>query len=172
MPLSFKSDTQGSPRQAFVLSILDYCDEVWTPSSTTHFKQLERPHAKFSNLRSTSCSSVSITLTEQRRYHAVIQVYRTLHKLSPPYLHDSFHYAVDITSHAARNAHRFFPPKVSHHSKKTVFIFCGTQIWNSLNPTLYTARKLANFKLLYKSLLRIYVNCVYNMFVVRALLIY
>jgi len=113
----------------FVLPILDYCDVVWTPSSTTHFKQLERLDARFFNLCSTTCSSVSITLTELRLYHAAIQVYRTLHKLSPPYLHDSFHCAVDITSRAARNAHRLFVPRVRTTMAKNSFYFRGTQIW-------------------------------------------
>ena len=72
---------------------------------------------------------------------------------APSYLHDSFHYAVDITSRAAQNAHRLFVPRVRTTMAKNSFYFSGTQIWNSLNPTLYTARKLANFKLLYKSLL-------------------
>ena len=67
------------------------------------------------------------------------------------YIHDSFFNAVDITSHATRNAHHLFVPRVRTTTAKK-FLFCGTQIWNSLNPTLYTARTLANFKLLYKSL--------------------
>ena len=57
-------------------------------------------------LMSTTCSSVSITLTEQRYYHAAIQVYRKLHKISPSYLPNSFHYAGDITSRIACNTHR------------------------------------------------------------------
>ena len=39
----------------------------------------------------------------------------------------------------------------------TSFYFRGTQIWNSLNPTLYAARTLDNFKLLYRSFLCDYV---------------
>ena len=99
--------------RVFVLPILDYCNVVWTPSlATTHFKRLERLHPKFSNLSSNVSSSMNITLTEQRRYHTAMQVYRVLHKMSPSYLdlhaysvYDTFHYAVDITSCVARNAH-------------------------------------------------------------------
>ena len=83
------NDLLGKLYRVFVLPILDYCDIVGTPSSTIHFKQLERLRAKFSNLRSTACSSMSITLTERRRYHTAMQVYRTLHRISPSYLHDT-----------------------------------------------------------------------------------
>ena len=90
-------DLLGKLYRVFVLPTLDYCDVVRTPSSTTHFKQLERLYARFSNLRSTTCSLVSITLTERWQNHAALQIGRILHKLSPPYLHNYFHYAVDIT---------------------------------------------------------------------------
>ena len=146
-------DLLGRLYSVFVLPVLDYCDVVWKPSSTAHFKQFERLHARFSNLRPTACSSVNVTLTERRRYHAAVQVYRVLHKLSPPYLYDSFHYAIDITSRTARNAHRLFVPRVRTNIAKDSFYFRGTQIWNSLNPTLYAARTLDNFKLLYRSFL-------------------
>ena len=41
--------------------------------------------------------------------------------------------------------HELEPPYVK---QKQFIYFYGTQIWNSLNPTLYTAKTLANFKLL------------------------
>ena len=46
-----------------------------------------------------------------------------LHKLSPPYLYDSFHYTVDITSRAAQNAHRLFVPRVRTKIAKNQFLF-------------------------------------------------
>ena len=138
-------DLLGRLYSVFVLPVLDYCDMVRKPSSTAHFKLFERLHARFSNLRPTACSSVNITLMERRRYHAAVQVYRVLHKLSPPYLN----YAIDITSRTARNAHRLFVPRVRTNIAKSSFYFRGTQIWNSLNPTLHAARTLNNLKLLY-----------------------
>ena len=83
----------------FVLPILDYCDVVWTPSSVQHFKRLERLRSRFNSPPSSINFSACLTLAERRRYHAAIQVYRVLHKLSPSYLNTIFHYAVDITSH-------------------------------------------------------------------------
>ena len=88
-----------------------------------------------------------------KSFHAVIQVYRVLHKLSPSYLHDTFRYAVDITSHTGRrNLYRLFVPRVRTTLAKHSFYFRGTQIWNSLNPILYATRKLEQFKSVYQSL--------------------
>ena len=138
--------------RVFVLPIMDYCDVVWMPSAM-HFKRFERMHSKFSNLRSTACSSVTITLTERRCYHTTIQVYRSLNKIAPSYLHNTFNYAVDISGRAACNPHRLFVPRVRTTLAKSSFYFRGTKIWNSLNPTLYEVKRLASFKLLYKSFL-------------------
>jgi len=105
--------------------ILDYCDVVWIPSSTTHFKWLGRLHARFSNLHSTTCSYSD-------RVTAVSCRHKTLYKLSTLYLHDSFHYAADITSCAVRNAQCLFVPIVKTVIAKK-YCFRGTQIWNLLN---------------------------------------
>jgi len=35
-----------------------------------------------------------------------------LESITSPYLHDTFHYAVNITGHASRNIHRLFVPRV------------------------------------------------------------
>ena len=138
--------------RVFVLLILDYCDVVWTPSFVQHFKHLERLHSKFNSPPSSTDFLVHVTLTERRQLHAAIQVYRVLHKLSPSYLHDTFHYTVDITSHTGQNLYCLFVPRVRTTLAKHSFYFRGTQIWNSLNPILYATRKLEQFISVYQSL--------------------
>ena len=92
------------------------------------------------------------TLTERRRQpYKFIELYTNF--LLHIYMIYSFHYAVEITSRVGRNAHRLFVPRVRTAIAKSSFYFRGTQIWNSLDPTLYIARKLENFKVLYKTLL-------------------
>ena len=129
-----------------------YCNVVWTPSSVQHFKHLERLHSKFNSPSSSTDLSVCVTLTERRQFHAAIQVYRVLHKLLPSYLNDTFHYAVDITSRIRWNPYRLFVPRVRTSLAKHSVYFWGTQIWNTLNPILYTTRKLKQFKSVYQSL--------------------
>ena len=64
---------------------------------------------------------MAITLAEWRHYHTVIQVYRSLHKISPSYLHNTFYYAVEITDRDARNEHRLFVPRVRTSLAKNGF---------------------------------------------------
>jgi len=66
---------------------------------------------------------MAITLAEWRRYHTAIQVYSSLHKISPSYLHNTFHYAVELTGRDARNEHRFFVPRVRTSLAKNGFYF-------------------------------------------------
>ena len=121
------NDLLGKLYRVFVLPILDYCDAVWTPSSTIHFKLLERLHIKFSNLWSTAYNSMSIALTERQCYLTAIQVFRTLHKISPSYVHNTFYYTVDITSRVACNAHHLFVPRVRTTLAKNSYYYRGTQ---------------------------------------------
>jgi len=61
-------------------------------------------HSKFHSPSSRTDPTVSVTLTERRRFHTAVQInVQILHHLSPPYLHDTFHYAVDITGCARQN---------------------------------------------------------------------
>ena len=78
---------------------------------------------------------MAITLAEQQCYHTAIQVYRSFHKISPSYLHNSFHYAVELTGRDARNERHLFVIRVRTSLAKNGFYFRGTKIWNSLDPT-------------------------------------
>jgi len=82
------------------------------------FKRLGRLHARFSNLRSTTCTEFSEHYSDRV---TAVSCSKTLYKLSPLYLHDSFHYAADITSRAVQNAHCLFVQNC--HSKKNSFVF-------------------------------------------------
>jgi len=75
-----------------------YCDVVWVPTNVSHLKGLERLHSHFLSFDSTS-SVFNFTLAEHRQFHTATQVYRILNKLSPPYLHPTFRYAVCHRSH-------------------------------------------------------------------------
>ena len=83
---------------------------------------------------------MSITLIERRRYHTAIHVYRDFTIISTQY----FYYTVDTTSCVAHNAHCLFVLRVRTTLAKKSLYFRGMQIWNSLNPTHYEARKLVD----------------------------
>ena len=44
-------------------------------------------------------------MTERRRFHTAVQIFKSLHQSSPSYsyLHNIFHYSKDITGHVERN---------------------------------------------------------------------
>ena len=46
---------------------------------------------------------VKLTLAERRRYHTAVQVFKSIRKLSPVYLHDQFSNMYDLTGHFGRN---------------------------------------------------------------------
>ena len=63
------------------------------------------------------------------------------------------------TSHTGQNLYCLFVPRVQTTLAKHSFYFWGTQIWNSLNPILYT-RKLEQFKSVYQSQNRLFMYVV------------
>ena len=76
---------------AFVMPLYDYCDVVWSPSTAKQTRMLERIHSKLLNrLTLPYRSRFSFTLTERRRFHTAVQIFKSLHRLSPPYLHNIF----------------------------------------------------------------------------------
>jgi len=58
------------------------------------------------------------TLAEWQHYHTAMQVYRSVHKISPSYLHNTFHYAAEITGWYAHNKHR---QESGHHWRRIIF---------------------------------------------------
>ena len=68
---------------------------------------IERIHSKFINkLPLIYRSKFPFTLTERRRFHTAIQIFKSLHQISPPYLHNIFQFSKDITGHVSRNINR------------------------------------------------------------------
>ena len=66
------------------------------------------------------------------------------------YLRETFKYAVDVTSHAGRNVHHLFLPRVGTTYGKAGLYYKGVQIWNVLDSSLYAAATFKEFKHLYK----------------------
>jgi len=72
----------------FVQPAFDHCDVIWYPTTTKFTSMTERVHSKFIKKLPLSC--VSITLTERRRYHMAIQVFKSVNNCSPSYLQNVF----------------------------------------------------------------------------------
>ena len=61
----------------FVMPLFDYCD-VWSPSTAKQTCLIERIHSKFINkLPLTHRSKFPFTLTEHRRFHTAVQIFKS-----------------------------------------------------------------------------------------------
>ena len=88
-------------------------------------------------------------MTECRRYHTAIQIFRSIKHYSPSYLLDIFWYSKDVTGYCGHNANHLFIPRVSTNFGKRSFFYRGTMLWNSLPSTVVEATTLSSFKYLY-----------------------
>ena len=89
--------------QAFVLPVFDYCDVIWAPSAVSLSKPLEHLHSRFLQQILDCHSFVWVTLSERRRFHTAVQVFKVLYQLCPGYLNDWFVFAEAYTGHSGRN---------------------------------------------------------------------
>ena len=127
--------------------LYDYCDIIWSPSTAKQTRMLEIIHSKFVNrLPLPYHSTFSLTLTEHRRFHTAIQIFRYLHRLSPFYLHNIFQFSRDIAGHVSRNINRLFVPRVFTNYGKRNFFYRGALLWNTLPFSITGAATLLSFK--------------------------
>ena len=135
---------------AFVMPLFDYCDVVWSPSTAKLNYLIERIHSKFiKKLPLTYRSKFPFTLTERCRFHTAIQIFKSLHQISPPYLHNIFQIFKDITGHVSHNINRLFVPRVSTNYGKRSFFYRGAVLWNNLSLKITEAATLPSFKKFY-----------------------
>jgi len=110
---------------------------------------LERVHSKFAKKLPPSCAPrLPFTLTECRRFHTAIQVFRSIHNYSPSYLLNIFHYSKDVTGYCGHNINYLFAPRVFTNFGKISFFYRGTIIWNNFSTKVIEAVKLSTFKYL------------------------
>ena len=122
------------------------------PTSITLAKPLERLHSRFLQQVPVSNSFVKVTLTERRHFHIAVQVFKISHQFCPRYLKDWFVSAEAYTGRSGQNKFRLFVPRINTSIGKNGFFYCGTVIWNSLSPVLFTVNVLSNFKSLFTRL--------------------
>jgi len=133
--------------QAYILPVLDYRDVVLAPMSAYQTKCLERLHSKYVSSCTLADSSIlRCSLTERRKFHSVMHIYKILKKSAPAYLHSVFEYAINVTGRSNRNPHRLFVPQINTNYGKQSLYYRGTTLWNALPPTLYDTETFAGFR--------------------------
>ena len=126
--------------QTYIVPIIDYCDTVWSPSNSADTRCLERLHYKFTSSVPSS-DYLHLSLSERRGFHTALQVFKIVNKISPPYLHNIFSFAVDITG---CKDYLFLELELI-----MVLAYRGAAIWNRLPSALYSAKSVPIFKKLY-----------------------
>ena len=107
----------------YILPIFDYCDTVWSPPIAVLSKSLHRIHSHFVGSLPCIDGFVKLTLVEHCRFHTAVQAFKSIHKLSPVYLHDRFSNSYALTGHCGRNQFRVFIPRVRTSFGKSSFYY-------------------------------------------------
>ena len=80
-----------------------------------------------------------LSVADLQWFHTAIQIFKSLHRISPPYLHDIiilFQFSKDVTGHLNRNVNHLFVPRVFTNYSKWSFYYPGTVLWNNLKSTV------------------------------------
>ena len=94
-----------------------------------------------------------MTFPERVVYHKAIQMYKTFCGDAPDYLKNDFVFTSEIHSRLIRSSSNFqlYTPIPNTDLFRTLFIFSGTSIWNSIPEYIKTASSVKHFKSLYLS---------------------
>jgi len=91
-------------------------------------------------------SKFSFTLTERCRYDTALQVFKSLHQIYPPYLHNIFQFSKDLTGHVSLNVNHLFILRVLSNFGQRSFFYRGAVLWNSLPLNVSEAATVPSFK--------------------------
>ena len=83
---------------------------------------------------------------EHHKFHTLVQIFRILHKMAPPYLQGLFQYSTDVTGHHGHNPNRLCVSQVQTNYGRQSLSFRGTMLWNNLSSLLYSAGSITQFR--------------------------
>ena len=138
---------------------------IWIPSTAKQTCLIERVHSKFIHeLPSFYHSKFPFTLTEHCQCHTAIQIFKSLHQISPPYLHDILKFPKDVTGCFSRVVNLLLVPRVFTNYGKQSFYYWGIVLWNTLKSTVTGAVTLLPFW-------NCYLNSCFSVFVILLLFV-
>ena len=140
---------------SLVLSLFDYGDVVWgDKDNVTLMQSLQTLHNKAAKiildlpLQSSASQARKdlswLELTERRRYHRCLFVYKCLNNLLATNLHLTK--LSEGHSYDTRHGNEFRLPKVKTNWGKQQLIYQAIKEWNSLNDNTKTSTKIPQFK--------------------------
>ena len=141
--------------EALIQPHFDYCSTVWDGLSIALNDKLQklqnraaRAITKFPYNASTSELFSKLgwdDLSTRRKKHKAIMMFKTVHELTPSYLHKLFNFR--STGYHLRNLENtLFVPKPRTNYGKRTFSYDGAKLWNQLPQSVRAICSLTQFK--------------------------
>ena len=109
----YEADSQRSPVYTTYITNNYICiSQLYTQANYNHQENtITKNHTitKYSHKIKTSTKTKIIKI---KRYHTVVQIFKLLHQISPPYLHNIFQLSRDVTGHVSWNLNHLIVPKM------------------------------------------------------------
>ena len=162
-------DSRMAIFRSFITSNFGYCSLVWHACSANNTQKLEQLQLRALRFVYHDYASTYVELLETVRRPSLhlgrlitlaTEVYKSVHKLNPPYVQDL--YKRKTTNHHLRGHETLHIPRVNcttyglHTSA-----YLGAKLWNCLPQTIKGAVTLSTFKTLIQSWYRETCKCAY-----------
>ena len=138
--------------KALVLPILEYCPSVWDPSTSTLSDRIEKVQNKAMRIILNKPLGISShplrlelqwrSLHDRRLYRRALSTFKSINKLSPPYLHNLFTYNIHTRG---RNHDKLYVIRPLTNWYKNSFTYRSTKLWNSLTKETRHATSIKHF---------------------------
>ena len=141
---------------AFVFSKLFYCSTVFSNTSKSSVRKLQRVQnfaariilglPKFDHISQGIKSLKWLPVKDRLYLNDAIMMYKCISKLAPDYLADKFVQRSHIHNRNTRSRNQLDIPRCRTSTGQRSFVYRGTQLWNSLSYDVRTAKCPKVFK--------------------------
>ena len=151
---SLTTDAKLLLMQTFILSHFNFCSVIWHYCSMGNLRKVEKIQYKalkfvyndftssYADLRKLARRPLMYT---ERQRCILVEVYKCLNHISPPYLHDMFN--VKDLPYGLRNDSIVALPKYNYIKYvKYSILYDGATLWNTLDKNIVHAQSLIDFK--------------------------
>ena len=144
--------------RSFIISNFNYCSLVWHACGVQNTRKLEKLQERalrFVYLDKVSSYDDLLTKANLTTLHLgklnmlATEVYKSVHKLNPPYIQDIYKTKTTVTNRRLRGQNNLHIPRVNSTTYGlNSSAYQGANIWNGLSQDLQSAIRLDSFKCL------------------------
>ena len=142
--------------RSFIMSNFNYCSLVWRACGAKNTRKLEKLQERalrFVYLDKVSSYDDLLTKANLATLHLgrlkmlATEVYKSVHKLNPPYIQDIYKTKTTVTNRRLRIQNNLHMPRVNSTTYGlNSLAYQGAKIWNGLTQDLQSAISLNSFK--------------------------